>query len=71
MEKHNNDNFFKSYLDIDSWADDLKEKDHEIQSRRKKRILQKKQRIKVGNQNKDHDKPKSKNNGRKIRNGKE
>ena len=60
MENPNNDNFFESYLDIDSWADDLREKEYEVQSRRKKRILQKKQRIKVGNQNKDHDKSKSK-----------
>ena len=46
MENPNNDNFFESYLDIDSWADDLREKEYEVQSRRKKRILQKKQRIK-------------------------
>ena len=25
MENPNNDNFFESYLDIDSWADDLRE----------------------------------------------
>ena len=71
MENPNNDNFFESYLDIDSWADDLREKEYEVQSRRKKRILQKKQRIKMANQNKNHDKSKSKDNGRKIRNGKE
>ena len=48
MEKRDFDDFFESYLDIDSWADELIDKEHEVQGRRKKRLSEKKQQGKMG-----------------------
>ena len=67
MENRDFDNFFESYLDIDSWAEKLEDKEYAVQSRRKKRLLQKRQ--EMGTKNKNYDSSKSKVNGRKIRNG--
>ena len=43
MEKPDFNSFFESYLDIDYWAEELEEKEYALQSRREKRILQRKQ----------------------------
>ena len=67
MENRDLDNFFESYLDIDSWAEKLEDIEYAVQSRRKKRLLQKRQ--EMGTKNKNYDSSKSKVNGRKIRNG--
>ena len=67
MENRDFDNFFESYLDIDSWAEKLEDIEYAVQSRRKKRLLQKRQ--EMGTKNKNYDSSKSKVNGRKIRNG--
>ena len=48
MAKLDTDNFFESYLDIDSWAEKEMEKEYEIQGRRKKRLSKKKQQGKMG-----------------------
>ena len=69
MENRELDNFFESYLDIDSWAEKLKDKEYEVQSRRKKRLSKKQQERQVGNRNEDHEFIPRRKNGKKIRNG--
>ena len=69
MGKPDFNSFFESYLDIDYWAEELEEKEHALQSRREKRILQKKQKRQMGTQGKDHKFNTRANNGKKIRNG--
>tara|TARA_R110002020_G_scaffold45606_7_gene130362 strand:+ start:17775 stop:17975 length:201 start_codon:yes stop_codon:yes gene_type:complete len=49
MENHDFNDFFESYLDIDSWADELIEKQNAIQSRRKNRLSEKKEKRKMEN----------------------
>jgi hypothetical protein len=69
MEKPDFNSFFESYLDIDYWADELEEKEYELQIRREKRLLQGKQKRQVETQNKDHKFNTFIKNGQKIRNG--
>jgi len=69
MGKPDFNSFFESYLDIDYWAEELEEKEHALQSRREKRILQRKQKRQMGTQDKDHKLNTRINNGKKIRNG--
>ena len=69
MGKPDFNNFFESYLDIDYWAEELEEKEYALQSRREKRILQKKQKRQMGTQSKDYKFNTLANNGKKIRNG--
>ena len=45
MEKPNRDNFFETYLDIDSWAESVEKKDNYSKSTSKKRIRQEKRKI--------------------------
>ena len=63
------DNFFESYLDIDSWAEKLEEKEYAVQSRRKKRLSKKQQERQVGTGNKNYEFISRRKNGKKIRNG--
>ena len=69
MENRELDNFFESYLDIDSWAEKLKDKEYEVQRRRKKRLSKKQQERQVGNRNEDYELIPRRKNGKKIRNG--
>ena len=69
MGKPDFNNFFESYLDIDYWAEELEEKEHALQSRREKRILQRKQKRQMETQGKDHKFNTLINNGKKTRNG--
>ena len=69
MGKPDFNSFFESYLDIDYWAEELEEKEYALQSRREKRILQKKQKRQMETQGKDHKFNTCINNGKKIRNG--
>ena len=69
MENRDFDNFFESYLDIDSWAEKLEEKEYEVQSRRKKRLSKKQQERQVGNRNEDYEFIPRQENGKKTRNG--
>lgn len=71
MVKPDFNSFFESYLDIDYWAEELEEKEHALQIRRKKRILQRKQKRQMETQGKDHKFNTLINNGQKIRNGAE
>ena len=59
----------KPDLDIDYWAEELEEKEYALQSRREKRILQRKQKRQMETQGKDHKFNTRINNGKKIRNG--
>ena len=63
------DNFFESYLDIDSWAEKLEEKEYAVQSRRKKRLSKKQQESQVGNRNDNYEFIPRQKNGKKTRNG--
>ena len=69
MEKRDFDDFFESYLDIDSWADELIDKEHEVQGRRKKRLSKKQQERQVGNRNDNYEFIPRQKNGKKTRNG--
>ena len=69
MENRDFDNFFESYLDIDSWAEKLEEKEYAVQSRRKKSLSKKQQERQVGNRNEDYEFIPRRKNGKKIRNG--
>ena len=69
MEKPDFNSFFESYLDIDYWAEELEEKEYALQSRREKRILQRKQKRQMETQGKDHKFNTFTNNGKKTRNG--
>ena len=69
MEKPDFNNFFESYLDIDYWAEELEEKEYALQSRREKRILQRKQKRQMETQGKDHKFNTLTKNGKKTRNG--
>ena len=69
MENRELDNFFESYLDIDSWAEKLEEKEYAVQSRRKKRLSKKQQERQVGNRNDDYEFIPRQKNGKKTRNG--
>ena len=66
MAKHNFDSFFESYLDIDSWADELIEKENAIQSRRKNHLSEKKAKREMGNTKKDNKFFTRKKNGKKT-----
>jgi len=69
MEKPDFNNFFESYLDIDYWAEELEEKEYALQSRREKRILQRKQKRQMETQGKDYKFNTLTKNGKKTRNG--
>ena len=69
MEKPDFNSFFESYLDIDYWAEELEEKEYALQSRREKRILQRKQKRQMETQGKDHKFNTLTKNGKKTRNG--
>ena len=69
MENRELDNFFESYLDIDSWAEKLEEKEYAVQSRRKKRLSKKQQERQVGNRNEDYEFIPRRKNGKETRNG--
>ena len=69
MENRELDNFFESYLDIDSWAEKLEDKEYAVQSRRKKSLSKKQQERQVGNRNEDYEFIPRRKNGKKIRNG--
>ena len=69
MEKPDFNSFFESYLDIDYWAEELEEKEYALQSRREKRLLQRKQKRQMETKGKDHKFNTLINNGKKIRNG--
>jgi len=69
MENRDFDNFFESYLDIDSWAEKLEEKEYAIQSRRKKRLSKKQQERQVGKRNNNNEFIPRQKNGKKTRNG--
>ena len=69
MGKPDFNSFFESYLDIDYWAEELEEKEHALQSRREKRILQRKQKRQMETQGKDHKFNTLTNNGKNTRNG--
>ena len=71
MGKPDFNSFFESYLDIDYWAEELEEKEHALQSRREKRVLQRKQKRQMETQGKDHKYNTLVKNGKKIRNGAE
>ena len=71
MEKPDFNSFFESYLDIDYWAEELEEKEYALQSRREKRLLQRKQKRQMETKGKDHKFNTLINNGKKIRNGAE
>ena len=67
MAKHNFDSFFESYLDIDSWAENLIEEEHEVQSRRKKGFSKKSQKKQMGIYNDNNKRFTRKANGKNIR----
>ena len=69
MENRELDNFFESYLDIDSWAEKLEDKEYAVQSSRKKSLSKKQQERQVGNRNEDYEFIPRRKNGKKIRNG--
>tara|TARA_R100000789_G_scaffold41191_1_gene42796 strand:- start:51 stop:266 length:216 start_codon:yes stop_codon:yes gene_type:complete len=69
MEKPDFNSFFESYLDIDYWAEELEEKEYALQSRREKRVLQRKQKRQMETQGKDHKFNTLTKNGKKTRNG--
>ena len=69
MENRELDNFFESYLDIDSWAEKLEDKEYAVQSRRKKSLSKKQQERQVGNRNEDYEFIPCRKNGKKTRNG--
>ena len=69
MENRDFDNFFESYLDIDSWAEKLEDKEYAVQSRRKKRLSKKQQERQVDNRNEDYEFIPCCKNGKKTRNG--
>ena len=69
MENRELDNFFESYLDIDSWAEKLEDKEYAVQSRRKKSLSKKQQERQVGTGNKNYEFISRRKNGKKIRNG--
>ena len=69
MENRELDNFFESYLDIDSWAEKLEDKEYAVQSRRKKSLSKKQQERQVGNRNEDYEFIPRQENGKKTRNG--
>jgi hypothetical protein len=69
MENRDFDNFFESYLDIDSWAEKLEEKEYAVQSRRKKRLSKKQQEGQVGKRNNNNEFIPRQKNGKKTRNG--
>ena len=69
MENRELDNFFESYLDIDSWAEKLEDKEYAVQSRRKKSLSKKQQERQVGNRNEDYEFIPRQKNGKKTRNG--
>ena len=69
MGKPDFNSFFESYLDIDYWAEELEEKEYALQSRREKRVLQRKQKRQMETQGKDHKFNTLTKNGKKIRNG--
>ncbi len=69
MENRELDNFFESYLDIDSWAEKLEDKEYAVQSRRKKSLSKKQQERQVGTGNKNYEFIPRRKNGKKIRNG--
>ena len=71
MGKPDFNSFFESYLDIDYWAEELEEKEYALQSRREKRLLQRKQKRQMETKGKDHKFNTLFNNGKKIRNGAE
>ena len=64
MEKPNTDSFFGTYLDIDSWAENLMEEEHEIQSRRKKGFSKKSQKKQMGVYNDNNKRFPCKTNGK-------
>ena len=66
MENHDFNDFFESYLDIDSWADELIEKENAIQSRRKNYLSEKKAKREMGNTKKDNKFFTRKKNGKKT-----
>ena len=69
MEKPDFNSLFESYLDIDYWAEELEEKEYALQSRREKRVLQRKQKRQMETQGKDHKFNTLTKNGKKTRNG--
>ena len=69
MEKPDFNSFFESYLDIDYLAEELEEKEYALQSRREKRVLQRKQKRQMETQGKDHKFNTLTKNGKKTRNG--
>ena len=69
MEKPDFNSFFESYLDIDYWAEELEEKEYALQSRREKRLLQRKQKRQMETKGKDHKFNTLTKNGKKTRNG--
>ena len=71
MEKPDFNSFFESYLDIEYWAEELEEKEYALQSRREKRVLQRKQKRQMETQGKDHKYNTFTKDGKKIRNGAE
>ena len=71
MGKPDFNSFFESYLDIDYWAEELEEKEYALQSRREKRVLQRKQKRQMETQGKDHKFNTLTKNGKKTRNGAE
>ena len=71
MEKPDFNSFFESYLDIEYLAEELEEKEYALQSRREKRVLQRKQKRQMETQGKDHKYNTFTKDGKKIRNGAE
>ena len=69
MEKPDFNSFFESYLDIEYLAEELEEKEYALQSRREKRVLQRKQKRQMETQGKDHKFNTLTKNGKKTRNG--
>jgi hypothetical protein len=66
MEKPNFDDFFESYLDIDSWAEKQMEKEYEIQNRRKKSFSKKSKEQQMGSNNDNRKRFSRKTNGKNI-----
>ena len=66
MENHDKDNFFESYLDIDSWAEKEMEKEYEIQVRRKKDFSKKPKQEQMGINNNNSKRFSRKANGKDI-----
>jgi hypothetical protein len=69
MEKPDFNSFFESYLDIEYLAEELEEKEYALQSRREKRVFQRKQKRQMETQEKDHKFNTLTKNGKKTRNG--